>query len=398
MAERRGGRKASLATMTTIFHNHRRFTNKQPENMSPNTSRWALGLMSGTSLDGIDAALIRSDGRQAVETGAFLTVPYESAFRARLRGVLGGRGPVGEVERELTLRHADAVRSLLAQAGQDPGDVAVIGFHGHTILHEPAAARTWQIGDGALLAAETGIDVVNDFRSNDLAAGGQGAPFAPLYHVALAARLEKPLAVLNLGGVGNVTWLGPDADGGEVLAFDTGPGNALIDDWAERHTGQPRDQDGALARAGRVDAAALATLMTHPYFSKVPPKSLDRDDFDPAPVAGLSLADGAATLTAFTAAAVAAAIVHLPAPPKRWLVTGGGRHNPSLMAALAERLKVPVESVEAVGWDGDALEAQAFAYLALRSLEGLPLSLPGTTGARTAVTGGVHHRAKAGSA
>jgi anhydro-N-acetylmuramic acid kinase len=366
--------------------------------MTVKAPRWALGLMSGTSLDGIDAALIRSDGHQAVEPGALLTVSYESDFRGRLRSVLGGRGPVEAVERELTLRHADAVRSLLTQAGHAPGDVAVIGFHGHTILHEPQAGRTWQIGDGALLAAETGIDVVNDFRSNDMAAGGQGAPFAPLYHVALAANLEKPLAVLNLGGVGNVTWLGLDAAGGEVLAFDTGPGNALIDDWAERHTGQPRDQDGALARAGRVDAAALVALLTHPYFSKAPPKSLDRDDFDPAPVAGLSPADGAATLTAFTAAAVAAGLAHLPAPPKRWLITGGGRHNPSLMAALAERLGVPVEPVEAVGWNGDALEAQAFAYLALRSLEGLPLSLPGTTGARMAVTGGVHHRAGGGTA
>lgn len=350
--------------------------------------------MSGTSLDGIDAALIRSDGRLQVETGASLTVPYEAEFRARLRGVLGGRGAVAEVARELTRRHAAAVRALLAAAGLAAEEMAVVGFHGHTILHEPAAGRTWQIGDAALLAAETGIDVVSDFRSSDMAAGGQGAPLAPLYHAARAAGLDKPLAVLNLGGVGNLTWLGAGMEG-DILAFDTGPGNALIDDWAERHTGKSRDEDGALARAGRVDRRALTALLSHPYFKKAPPKSLDRDDFDPAPVAGLSPADGAATLTAFTAAAVAAALGHLPAPPKRWLVTGGGRHNPALMAALAERLTVPVEPVEAVGWDGDALEAQAFAYLALRSLEGLPLSLPGTTGAREAVTGGVLHRAGA---
>lgn len=350
--------------------------------------------MSGTSLDGIDAALVRSDGRQQVETGPALTMSYDPAFRARLRGVLGGRGAVAQVARELTLRHAQAVRDLLAEVGMAPGDVTVIGFHGQTVLHEPQAGRTWQIGDGALLAAETGIDVINDFRSNDMAAGGQGAPFAPLYHAARAAGLDKPLAVLNLGGVGNLTWLGAGSE--DVLAFDTGPGNALIDDWAERHTGKSRDQDGALARAGTVDDRALAVLMAHPYFQQPPPKSLDRDAFDPQPVAGLSAADGAATLTAFTAASVAAALAHLPAPPRRWLVTGGGRHNPALMAALSTRLAVPVEPVEAVGWDGDALEAQAFAYLALRSLDGLPLSVPGTTGAKCPTTGGVLHRAGAG--
>ncbi len=278
------------------------------------------------------------------------------------------------------------------------GAVAVLGFHGHTILHQPEAGRTRQIGDGALLAAETGIDVVCDFRARDVAGGGQGAPLAPLYHAALAAELAKPLAVLNLGGVANLTWIGAGADESEgaVRAFDTGPGNALIDDWAARHSGRPLDLDGALARAGRTDEAALASLLEDPYFARPPPKSLDRDAFDPGPVAGLSPADGAATLTAFSAAAVARALDHLPVPPRRWLVTGGGRHNPALMAALAERLEAPVAPVEAVGWDGDALEAQAFAYLALRSLEGLALSLPGTTGVARPMPGGVVHRAPAG--
>ena len=351
--------------------------------------------MSGTSLDGIDAALIRSDGRNVVELGPALTEPYDDAFRARLRGVLGGQGPVEAVERDLTLRHAGVVTALLARAGIGPGEVAVIGFHGHTILHDPDRHRTWQIGDGALLAAETGIDVVADFRSRDVAEGGQGAPFAPLYHAALAARLERPLAVLNVGGVGNVTWIGPAPDGGEgeVIAFDTGPGNALINDWAERHTGRPYDDGGGLARVGRVDEAVLAALLDHPYFDRPPPKSLDRDDFDAAPVAALSPADGAATLTAFTAASVAAAVKQLPAPPTRWLVTGGGRHNPVLMDALRARLGTPVEPVEAVGWDGDVLEAQAFAYLALRSLAKLPLSVPGTTGVARPITGGVTFKA-----
>jgi anhydro-N-acetylmuramic acid kinase len=362
--------------------------------MSSKSQRWALGLMSGTSLDGIDAALVRSDGRQRVETGPALTVPYDPAFRARLRGVLGGQGAIAEVGRELTLRHARAVRDLLARAGMTAREVAVVGFHGHTVLHEPQAGRTLQIGDGALLAAETGIDVIADFRSNDMKAGGQGAPFAPLYHAARATDLEKPLVVLNLGGVGNITWLGTDMEG-DAQAFDTGPGNALIDDWVQGQTGKAWDEGGALARVGTVDETALAALMSHPYFQVPPPKSLDRDAFDPHPVAGLSIADGAATLTAFTAASVAAARVHLPAPPRRWLVTGGGRHNPALMAALAERLAVPVEPVEAVGWDGDALEGQAFAYLALRSLEGLPLSLPGTTGVKKPTPGGVLHRSGA---
>ena len=391
------GAAAPLAVRGRIYHNRPLFTNPQPREIMRNNggggaeTRWALGLMSGTSLDGIDAALIRSDGRGRVEAGARLSRAYDAAFRGRLRALLGETGPVDEVERELTLKHSEAVRDLLAEADMAAGDVQVVGFHGHTIWHQPDAGRTRQIGDGALLAAETGIDVVCDFRGRDMAEGGQGAPLAPLYHAALAAALPKPLAVLNLGGVGNLTWIGPGAD--DILAFDTGPGNALIDDWAARHTGQPVDLGGALARAGRIAESALAALLDHPFFALPPPKSLDREAFDPAPVAALSAADGAATLTAFTAAAVARAGDHLPAPPGRWLVTGGGRHNPALMAALAARLTAPVAAVEAVGWDGDALEAQAFAYLALRALDGLPLSLPGTTGVARPATGGVLHRA-----
>ena len=359
--------------------------------MTNHSGRWALGLVSGTSLDGIDAALILSDGARLVEPGPALSLSYDAAFRARLRGVLGQSGPLEEIERELTLRHAGAVMALLGRAGMAPGEVTVAGFHGQTILHEPEAGVTRQLGDGALLATETGIDVVGDFRSRDMAEGGQGAPFAPLYHAALAADLEKPLAVLNLGGVGNLTWIGPEEDA--ILAFDTGPGNALLDDWAERHLGRPIDEDGALARTGTVDEMALGQFLADPFFEQPPPKSLDRDAFDIAPLTGLSPADGAATLAAFSAAAVAAGLVHLPAPPKRWLVTGGGRHNPVLMEALAGRLGAPVGPVEAVGWQGDALEAQAFAYLALRALDGLPLSLPGTTGVERPTSGGVLHPA-----
>ena len=343
-----------------------------------------IGLMSGTSLDGIDAAFIETDGESRVTAGPALTTPYDDALRARLRAVLGGRGPVAAVERELTLAHADALAALIARHAL--AGVELIGFHGHTILHRPEARRTWQIGDGALLASRTGIDVVCDFRSADVAAGGEGAPLVPLYHRALASALDKPLAVLNLGGVGNVTWIGRGAD--EILAFDTGPGNALIDDWALAHTGRPLDLGGALARAGRVDAAHLARFLAHPFFDRTPPKSLDRDDFKGFAPSGMSVADGAATLTAMTAAAAARAAEHFPAPAVRWLVAGGGRRNPALMAELALRLGAPVEAVESAGWDGDALEAQAFAYLAVRSLGGLPLSLPGTTGVPAPMRGG----------
>src|SRR5262249_17022212 len=262
----------------------------------------------------------------------------------RLRGVLGGRGQVENVGIELTRRHGDVVQRLLSLAGLSPSTIHVIGFHGQTILHEPDKHRTWQIGDGALLASITGIDTVSDFRSADVAAGGQGAPFVPLYHRALAARLPKPLAVLNIGGVANVSFIGDDDDA--LLAFDTGPGNAMIDDWALRHTGTPVDEGGRLALSGRIDRAALDRLMSHSYFEHPVPKSLDRDAFDPAAVAHLSPADGAATLVAFTSATVARSRQALPEAPKRWLVTGGGRRNPALMTALRTELGVPVDSVE----------------------------------------------------
>ncbi len=301
-----------------------------------------------------------------------------------LRAALGGKGETAALERRLTEAHAEAVRLLIAR--HDLGRIDLIGFHGHTILHAPQERRTWQIGDGALLARLTGIDVVGDFRAADVAAGGEGAPLVPLYHAALARRLERPLAILNIGGVANLTWIG--AGENEILAFDTGPGNALIDDWVLANTGAASDLDGALAAAGKVDEAFLARFLAHPYFARRPPKSLDRDEFAGFVPAGLSLADGAATLTAMTAASIALGARHFPAPARRFLVTGGGRHNPTLMAMLAARLGAPVAPVEAVGWEGDALEAQAFAYLAQRARKGLPLSMPGTTGVPRPVTGG----------
>jgi anhydro-N-acetylmuramic acid kinase len=278
----------------------------------------------------------------------------------------------------------------LSKARLTPGEVGLLGFHGQTILHAPDQGKIWQIGDGGLLAAETGIDVVCDFRSADVAAGGQGAPLVPVFHAALAAGLEKPLAVLNIGGVANVTWIGAS---GDLLAFDTGPGNAPIDDWALRHTGSAVDRDGALARAGTVDRKVLDRLLVHPFFDQRPPKSLDRNSFDLSQVNKLGTADGAATLTAFTTNAVHRAATHFPAPVRRWIVCGGGRHNPAILQGLRDLLGVPVDPAEALGWDGDALEAQAFAYLAVRSVQGLPLSLPGTTGVSRPQRGGVLCRA-----
>jgi anhydro-N-acetylmuramic acid kinase len=353
----------------------------------------ALGLMSGTSLDGIDAALIETDGARILATGAAATVAYDDDLREALRAILGSEKQdtrTAEVERALTLAHADAVRRLLDAAGLAPAEIDIVGFHGHTVLHRPERRLTWQIGDGALLAAECGIDVVCDFRSNDVAAGGEGAPLAPTLHAALAEDMEKPLCVLNLGGVGNITWIG---EGGAVLAFDTGPANALIDEWVQQHTGARCDEGGRIAASGNVDEAALAALVDNPYFERRPPKSLDRLDFGRDAVAGFDLADGAATLTAFTVLCVGLAMRHLPELPSRVLVTGGGRQNPTLMEGLAALLPAPVAPVEDAGWNGDALEAQAFAFMAVRSRLGLPITWPGTTGIAAPMTGGRLFRA-----
>ena len=299
-----------------------------------------IGLMSGTSLDGIDAALVETDGGEIAVPGAALTIPYDDDTRAMLRAALHDAKEVAagepvpyairEAERRVTEAHAEAVVELLRVAGLRPRDVALVGFHGQTILHRPHQRWTWQIGDGKLLARLTGIPVVNDFRSADVKAGGQGAPLVPLYHAALVRKAESlspPIAMINIGGVANVTYVGHD----EILAFDTGPGNAPIDDWAYRHTGKPVDEHGALARQGRVSDEMLTDMLDHDFFVRVPPKSLDRLDFTTEAVEHLSPEDGAATLTAFTAASIARAREHFPDPATTWIVMGGGRHNPKLM-------------------------------------------------------------------
>ncbi|HEY8290530.1 MAG TPA: anhydro-N-acetylmuramic acid kinase [Acetobacteraceae bacterium] len=346
-----------------------------------------IGLMSGTSLDGVDAAWLETDGERIARFGPNLTIPYDDRLRADLRQILEQAASLSpddpalkSATARLTEYHAKAVLAL----GQ-PADL--VGFHGQTILHQPEQLRTWQIGDAATLAARVGLPVACDFRLADVAAGGQGAPLAPIYHAALARDLPRPLAVLNIGGVANVTWIGA---GGELVAFDTGPGNGPLDDWMMRHTGAAFDRDGELARSGAADEGVLTRLLGHPYFARPGPKSLDRLDFAATLRASgielLSPADGAATLVAFTARAVAAA--PLPAKPVRWLVCGGGRLNAAIMGALRNRLDAPVEAVEAAGWNGDALEAQCFGYLAARVSAKLPISFPGTTGVAGPMTGG----------
>jgi len=360
----------------------------------------AIGLMSGTSLDGIDAAILETDGDAIVSPGAALNRPYDPELRAQLRAMLkeAAAAPTGgemsermrETESRLTMEHAAVVKSLLSDAGLDAADIAYVGFHGQTILHRPRDHRSWQLGDGARLAAETGIPVVNDFRQADIASGGQGAPFAPLYHQALArgAGALLPMVVLNIGGVANVTYIGPDET---LLAFDTGPGNAPIDDWMMKHLGEPMDRDGALAEKGVVNQDAVMQMLAHPYFVHPPPKSLDRADFSNDFVSGLSPEDAVATLAALTVLAIVRATEHFPARERGWLVTGGGRHNLAMMESLRGVLRAPVLPAEKAGWRGDFLEAEAFAYLAVRSAKGLPLSLPSTTGVSEPMTGGRLH-------
>lgn len=359
--------------------------------MEPARTLTAIGLISGTSADGVDAALIETDGVGVGAAGPSLTLPYPPALRRALLDLMQDPARAATdatLEPAVTDANAAAVRVLLDRAGLPASAIDVVGMHGQTVLHRPEAGFTRQLGDGLELHRTLGIPVVSRFRHADIASGGQGAPFAPAFHQALARQLPGPLAVLNLGGVANVTFLAGDA----LLAFDTGPASALLDDWVGRHTGAAFDEDGRIAQSGVVDAVVLATLLAHPFFGQAPPKSLDRNAFSLAAVAGLGVADGAATLAAFTVQSVARAREHLPAAPVRWLVGGGGRHNATLMAGLRAALGAPVDPVEAVGWDGDALEAQAFGFLAVRSLRGLPLSFPGTTGVPRPMPGGELHR------
>ncbi len=360
----------------------------------------AIGLMSGTSLDGVDVAVIETDGERISAFGPTGYRAYAEGERALLRQALGEAttmtdrtqrpGVLAQAEALVTRAHGDAVADYLEDNELPLGAVDIIGFHGQTVLHRPERRLTVQIGDGRALARRFGLPVAFDFRAADVAAGGQGAPLVPAFHGALVATLDRPhpVAVLNIGGVANITY----CDGDKLIACDTGPGNALLDDFMRARTGRAFDTGGAKAARGRVDQAFVERVLRNPFFALPPPKSLDRNAF--ASVSGglsdSSVADGAATLAALTAACVARVIPLLPRPPRTWIVAGGGAHNPAILAMLAERVAPgSVETADALGWSSDALEAQAFAYLAVRTVRGLPITFPSTTGVAQPMPGGI---------
>lgn len=367
---------------------------------------WAVGLMTGTVLDGnIDVALLRTDGITVESFGHYALKPYDGPTRQLLIDALeaaqrwqfsGTEPPVfAEAERRLTLAQSSAVRQVVEEAGLGLSDIAAVGFHGQTVLHRaPTAATqgaTRQLGDGALMARTLGATVVHDFRTADVAAGGQGAPLSAIYHQALLSRSgsDASTAVLNLGGVANISWTD---HAGSLIAFDTGPANAPLNDFISRLGRGEMDRNGELAAAGEVDEQRLEKLLMHAYFSKAWPKSLDRNDFTASMAEGLDAENGAALLTAFSAAAVGKALDLLPERPSRLIVCGGGRHNSTLMNELRQRAAPVCEPAESQGWRGDAIEAECFAFLAMRALRGLPLSFPSTTGIPEVMSGGVINR------
>lgn len=351
---------------------------KQTKLIKPPKNRpfLALGLMSGTSMDGIDVALLETDGQVQAKPKGFMSFPYSAAFRKKLRSVLGQK-KAPAVEKEITALHAKAVKAFLKKKKLKPVQIDIIGFHGHTIFHAPEKGITVQLGDGHALARAARIPVIYDFRSDDVKAGGQGAPLVPIYHQALAGRLKKPVAFLNIGGVANITFIGRD---GALLAFDTGPGGALLDDWVLAHTSKPFDKDGKLAEKGNVEISFIKEFLRHPYFQKPAPKSLDRDAFINFIPTHLNVEDGAATLTLMAVLGVVQGLELLPEKPKQIIVSGGGRKNKALMKMLAYFSGIKTVPIEKLGLQGDATEAEAFAYLAVRTALGLPISFLGTTG------------------
>ena len=362
----------------------------------------AIGLMSGTSMDGIDVAMLRTNGEGFVERGPSMSVAYGPAFRDRLKLALDEAkaikvrserpGTLAEVELELTQRHAEAVKSFLAKNSMQADQIDVIGFHGQTVLHRPDEALTVQIGLGQKLADETGISVVYDMRANDMVHGGQGAPLVPVYHSALAESLGEvayPVVFVNIGGISNLTFIGTK---GNIIAFDSGPGNTLIDQWVEAHAGIPFDQGGMIASEGLVIKSLADRYLDQPFFTSTTRRSLDRNDFRPPSGSDASLEDGARTLAFVTAAGIFKSLRHLPETPKTFVICGGGRLNRMIMQDLSEPAassNASVLSADDVGLNGDSMEAEAWAYLAVRSMHGLPLTYPGTTGVKMPVTGGV---------
>jgi anhydro-N-acetylmuramic acid kinase len=374
--------------------------------MPENRILTAIGLMSGTSMDGIDVAILRTDGSSYVENLFSAECPYDNAFKQRLQNALGEAKSLRnasdrtkglrELETEITRRHAKAVKSILVENGLTTNGIDLVGFHGQTVLHRPDQGFTVQLGDGAALADMVSIPVVYDMRANDMANGGQGAPLVPVYHQALAASLPRilqqktPIAFVNIGGISNITYVG---ENDELIAFDTGPGNTLIDQWVSQGGGPAFDEDGSIAARGRVVDAIVEQYLAAPFFQQPIPKSLDRSDFSPLPGDAASLGDGARTLAFVSAAAIMKSCDHLPKPPKLWIVCGGGRKNPHIMADMKtladEKNYGEVVLAEEAGLNGGAIEAEAWAYLAVRSVRKLPLTFPETTGCKKPVSGGI---------
>ncbi len=348
--------------------------------------------MSGTAMDGIDAAIIETDGLNTTHRIGFHSISHDPILRQKLQSCMNKTEFDKGIEAEFTRAHMVVIHDLLSQNGLSAGDIDIIGFHGQTIHHDPYQSTTIQMGDGQLLADETGIDVIYDFRSNDMKHGGQGAPLLPIYHQALAqnAQLNFPIVILNLGGVGNITYIDHD----NMIAFDTGPANAMIDDWVKTHTGKDFDDNGDIASQGQVNQTILNEFLSLDYFNQPYPKSLDRNDFKTISVDGLTCADGAATLTAMTIQSIAKGIALCPTQPNALYVTGGGRHNGFIMTQIQKATNIPTNTVDTLGWNGDAMEAEGFAYMAVRSLLGHPISFPNTTGCDKPSTGGIHIKPK----
>ncbi len=356
-------------------------------------------------MDGIDIALIETDGESQVLRGPSSFVPYETAFRRQIEAGLEDAksiktrderpGCLSGIEKELTKRHGDAVLKFLSDQSLAKEDVDIIGFHGQTVLHRPGEALTVQLGNGRMLADVTGIPVVYDMRANDMEHGGQGAPLVPAYHQALAAYVPsefgkgKPVVFVNIGGISNVTII---SGNGDPIAFDTGPGNTLIDQWVSDKAGIAYDAGGSIASEGQVITQAVTRYLAKPFFELTPPKSLDRNDFTLADLGNAELADGARTLARVTAHAILKASAYAPEQPSLWIICGGGRKNATIMADLAQgahQAGAKVVVAEDLGFNGDSMEAEAWAYLAVRSLDAKPLTWPTTTGCNAPVTGGV---------
>jgi anhydro-N-acetylmuramic acid kinase len=358
----------------------------------------AIGLMSGTSLDGVDVALVESDGERIERLGptgyrAYTPTEQDLLRRALAEAVIlkdrkARPGSLRDAEAMITQSHAETVEDFISKNKIIKKEIALVGFHGQTVLHRPREHLTVQIGDGPCLAKKLAIPVVYDFRAADIAAGGEGAPLVPIYHWALANKLKSspPLAIVNIGGVANITYLDGDND---PLAFDTGPGNAPIDDLVRKRTGQKHDFQGKVAARGNVDEKTVIKALVDPYFAQKPPKSLDRATFATFPLDFLSIENAVATITAIVAGSIVKAFDHLPKKPTSVIVVGGGSQNRTLMAMLQQRTDIPIKSGNDIGWHADAIEAQAFGYLAVRSVKGLPLTFPTTTGVKIPLMGGV---------